>query len=162
MAGVLSMSCKLQAFTRSSSKDVEASMKAAAQRFGFKKQQQKGVEATLCGRDVFVSWPTGFGIYQFVRKPDLDFWPFVIVVSPLISLMQDQVANLQAKRFKATLRVGRQYGRDDTCELNPTTHPIVFVSPEGLEESPLSTLWGAVCLKICNICWICKHCTVFA
>ena len=105
---VMSLSTKLQEFARSSPKDVEASIKVAALLFGFeklKKQQQKAVEATLCGKDVFVSLPTGFGkslIYQLLpvcaeelatRKPfDNEFQPFILVVSPLVSLMQDQVA----------------------------------------------------------------------
>ena len=98
------MASKLQAIANSSPKDLETSMKVAAQRLGFselKKQQENAVKATLCGKDVFVSLPTGFGkslIYQIlpvcaeelaVLKPvGSEFKPFVLIVSPLISLMQ--------------------------------------------------------------------------
>ena len=142
----MSLSTKLQEFARSSPKDVEASIKAAALLFGFeklKKQQQKAVEATLCGKDVFVSLPTGFGkslIYQLLpvcaeelatRKPfGNEFQPFISVVSPFVSLMQDQVASLQGKGFKASLCVTR--GNDDTCELDPSTPSFIFASPEAL------------------------------
>ena len=58
------MASKLQAIVNASHKDLETSMKLASQRFGFsklKEQQKNAVEATLCGKDVFVSLPTGFG-----------------------------------------------------------------------------------------------------
>ena len=93
------MVSKLQAFVNASPKDLETSMKTASQRFGvseLKKQQKSAVEATLCGKDVFVSLPTGFGkslIYQLlpICAKELailspvgpDFKPFVLIVSPL-------------------------------------------------------------------------------
>jgi superfamily II DNA helicase RecQ len=99
-------------------------MKTASQRFGIselKEQQKKAVEATLCGKDVFVSLPTGFGkslIYQLlpvcaealaILSPvGPDFKPFIVIVSPLISLMQDQVATLRDKGFKASLCVSHR------------------------------------------------------
>ena len=58
------MASKLQAIMNASRKDIETSVKLASQHFGFsklKEQQKNVVEATLCGKDLFVSLPTGFG-----------------------------------------------------------------------------------------------------
>ena len=126
------MTSKLQAFVNASPKDLETSMKTASQRFGvseLKKQQKSAVEATLCGKDVFVSLPIGFGkslIYQLlpVCAKELamlnpvgpDFKPFVLIVSPLVSLMQDQVATLRDNRLRASLCVGH---RDHALDSDP-------------------------------------------
>ena len=71
----------------------------------------------LCGNSVFVSLPTGFGkslIYQLcakalvsLRPSDIGFHPFILMVSPLISLMQDQVASLRSKGLKLFFSVHR-------------------------------------------------------
>lgn len=141
------MASKLQAFVNALPKHLETPMKTASQRFGIselKEQQKKAVEATLCGKDVFVSLPTGFGkslIYQLlpVCAEELailspvgpDFKPFVVIVSPLISLMQDQVATLRDKGFKASLCVSH---RDRALESDPLAlqSMYIFASPEGI------------------------------
>ena len=80
-----------------------------------KPEQLTAVESLLKGDDVFISVPTGFGkflVYQLLPfclksllrscKPSQTFKsPMVVVVSPLISLMHDQVSKLVAKRVKA-------------------------------------------------------------
>src|ERR1700755_3209136 len=66
--------------------------------FGFessRRGQQEAVAAALAGRDVLVVMPTGSGkslCYQLpaLMRPDL-----TIVVTPLVSLMQDQVEAVQ-------------------------------------------------------------------
>src|ERR1700755_2169995 len=66
--------------------------------FGFessRRGQQEAVAAALAGRDLLVVMPTGAGkslCYQLpaLMRPDL-----TVVVSPLVSLMQDQVEALE-------------------------------------------------------------------
>ena len=140
---------KLQAIASASPEDLQASMKAAALRFGFselKKQQRSAIEATLSGKDVFVSLPTGFGkslIYQLlpVCAEELallspvgpGFKPFVLIVSPLISLMQDQVASLRCKGFRASLCISvNQRQRDGQDDPWNSEDSYIFASPEGL------------------------------
>ena len=76
---------------------------SAARRLGyrnFKHEQMKVVLGFLSGRDVFVSLPTGYGkSLCYACLP----WTFdiigngepsiVLVISPLLSLMQDQVTS---------------------------------------------------------------------
>ena len=84
---------------------------------GLKPEQLSAIDAILRGRDTFVSVPTGFGkslVYQVL--PFCADWltgrvtgistsskPVVMVVSPLLSLMHDQVAKLASKNIRAHL-----------------------------------------------------------
>ncbi len=58
---------------------------------GFRPHQREIVEAVLAGRDVFASLPTGGGKSLCYQLPALMLDGLTLVVSPLISLMKDQV-----------------------------------------------------------------------
>jgi len=60
----------------------------------FRPQQRQVVEAILSQRDVAVFWATGAGKSLCYQLPALHSNKTVLVVSPLISLMQDQVNKL--------------------------------------------------------------------
>ena len=70
--------------------------------------QKKTLEAYLSGRDVFVSAPTGAG-----KSLTFELAPYAfdcLVVVPLISLMKDQVSNLNSRGIPAS------YVGDDCSE----------------------------------------------
>jgi ATP-dependent DNA helicase RecQ len=60
----------------------------------FRPGQQEAVEATLAGRDVLVVMPTGSGKSLTYQLPALMRTDLTVVVSPLVSLMADQVEAL--------------------------------------------------------------------
>ena len=63
----------------------------------FRPAQREVVNAALSGRDVFVVMPAGGGKSLTYQLPALmDFPRLTVVVSPLLSLVEDQVANLRA------------------------------------------------------------------
>jgi ATP-dependent DNA helicase RecQ len=62
---------------------------------GFRRGQQEAVEAALAGRDVLVVMPTGSGKSLCYQLPALMRADLTVVVSPLVSLMQDQVEALE-------------------------------------------------------------------
>ena len=62
---------------------------------GFRRGQREAVEAGLAGRDVLVVMPTGSGKSLCYQLPALMRTDLTLVVSPLVSLMQDQVEALQ-------------------------------------------------------------------
>ena len=62
---------------------------------GFRPGQREAVEAALAGRDVLVVMPTGSGKSLCYQLPALMRADLTLVVSPLVSLMQDQVEALE-------------------------------------------------------------------
>jgi RecQ family ATP-dependent DNA helicase len=65
---------------------------------GFRPGQREAVEAALAGRDVLLVMPTGAGKSLCYQLPALeDEKRLTLVVSPLVSLMQDQVEGLTGR-----------------------------------------------------------------
>src|SRR3954447_26356218 len=62
---------------------------------GFRPGQREAVEAAVAGRDVLVVMPTGSGKSVCYQLPALMRADLTVVVSPLVSLMQDQVEALE-------------------------------------------------------------------
>ena len=74
--------------------------------FGFddyRPLQQEIVESVLSGRDTVVVMPTGGGKSLCFQLPALVFEGLTVVVSPLISLMHDQVLHLDSYGARAVL-----------------------------------------------------------
>src|ERR671939_683564 len=74
------------------------------ERFGyaaFRPGQERAVEAVLEGRDTLVVLPTGGGKSLCYQVPALMLPGLTVVLSPLISLMKDQVDALTARGLPA-------------------------------------------------------------
>ena len=95
----------------------------------------QAVDALLNGRDVLCVMPTGAGKSVCYQVPALIMEGTAIVVSPLISLMKDQVASLRASGIKAayinsSLSVSQMHLAMERMERGE--YKIVYVSPERL------------------------------
>jgi ATP-dependent DNA helicase RecQ len=78
---------------------------ALTQHFGysaFRPGQEAAVESVLAGRDTLVVLPTGGGKSLCFQVPALILPKLTVVISPLISLMKDQVDALTARGLPAT------------------------------------------------------------
>src|SRR3954447_13439534 len=100
----------------------------------FRRGQREAVEAALGGRDVLVVMPTGSGKSLCYQLPALMRSDLTVVVSPLVSLMQDQVAAVQRI---APGRVGLINAQQDsarnrrTVDLAVSGHlRLLYVAPE--------------------------------
>jgi DNA topoisomerase III len=106
--------------------------------FGFssyRPHQQAACEASAAGEDVLLVMPTGAGKSLCYQLPGLARGGTTLVVSPLIALMEDQVAGLQAKGLRAE-RIHSGRGRLDSrrvCnEYLEGKLDYLFIAPERL------------------------------
>ncbi len=106
-------------------------------RFGFadfRPGQRKAVEGALAGRDVLVVMPTGAGKSLCYQLPALMRDDLTVVVSPLVSLMQDQAESLERAAPGSVALVNAQ--RDaDTNRIAVSRavrgeHKLLYVAPE--------------------------------
>ena len=98
----------------------------------FREGQLDGVTRLLSGQDSIILLPTGSGksvIYQLAAmlQPGK-----TIIVSPLISLMQDQIENLQWSGIECAVAVSSQ-NRDIDNAINDPANVMVYISPERLQ-----------------------------
>ncbi len=104
---------------------------------GFRNGQEEVIDSICSGRDVVCVMPTGAGKSLCYQVPAMLFSGLTIVISPLISLMQDQVKSLvqsgiRAAYINSTLTPG-QY-RDVLRMMREGICKIVYISPERLEN----------------------------
>ena len=113
----------------------------------FREGQETLVDSTLSGRDVLVIMPTGAGKSLCFQVPALLFPGITVVVSPLISLMKDQVsalnaAGVHAAYINSSLTEG-QYRK--AMELaRQGRYKIIYVAPERLMTESFLSLIQAV------------------
>ena len=121
--------------------DLEAIVSSAVAQLGYdsvKPEQKAALLAFLRGRDVFVSLPTGHGkslcyaalpaAFDSLRRSPSQS---IVVVSPLIALMKDQVATLSGRG----LSVGCVTSESSVAEKDKVSngqYQLVLFSPEAL------------------------------
>ena len=114
--------------------------------------QQQVIDSVLAGQDSLVIMPTGGGKSLCYQVPALLFSGLTIVISPLISLMKDQVDQLKANGVAAEC-INSSMDREDLIRvynrMNNGQLKMVYISPERilsrdfserLEHLPLSMI----------------------
>ena len=102
----------------------------------FRPGQEKLIDAVLKGQDVFGIMPTGGGKSICYQIPALMLPGITLVISPLISLMQDQVAALKAAGIPAAYINSTLSGPQVQAvyrNLLAGRYKIVYVAPERLD-----------------------------
>lgn len=103
----------------------------------FRPLQKEAVEAALSGADSLVLMATGGGKSICYQAAALCMEGMCLVVSPLIALMADQVANLEAKNIKALNLSGQLSLSEldillDNASYGP--YKFLYISPERLQS----------------------------
>lgn len=104
----------------------------------FRKGQKELIDSVLSGRDVLAVMPTGAGKSLCYQVPALLLSGITLVISPLISLMQDQVkalneAGIHAAFINSSL-TETQISKALALALRGT-YKIIYVAPERLESA---------------------------
>ena len=99
----------------------------------FRDGQETVINAALNGQDTLVLLPTGGGKSVCYQVPALALEGLTVVISPLISLMQDQVSQLQALGVKAAY-INNSLNRDEQQQIYQQLHSglikLLYVAPE--------------------------------
>ncbi|RUO64045.1 ATP-dependent DNA helicase RecQ [Pseudidiomarina planktonica] len=125
----------------------------------YREGQEAVMSAAIQGRDSLVLMPTGGGKSLCYQLPAMVADGITLVISPLISLMQDQVEALQAMGVEAAAWHGSltaEQGNQIQAKLQAGTLKLLYVSPErALMPFFLQRLQG---LPIANIAIDEAHC----
>lgn len=129
------------------SSDVQKMLKDRFRMKGFRQNQLEAINATLAGDDAFVLMPTGGGKSLCYQLPAViksgKTRGVTIVISPLLSLMQDQVDHMKALGIQAVAfnsECSAQYKRQIMGAFNERTPEhfveLLYVTPEMVSKSP--------------------------
>ena len=102
----------------------------------FRKGQEKVINDILNKEDILAIMPTGGGKSLCYQIPGLILEGVTIVVSPLISLMKDQVDAIKAMGIEAAFinsSLNNEELRDINYNLENNKYKIIYVAPERLE-----------------------------
>ncbi|MBP3208365.1 MAG: DNA helicase RecQ [Oscillospiraceae bacterium] len=120
----------------------------------YKRGQKDVVDAILTGRDVLAVMPTGAGKSVCYQLPALLLPGITVVISPLISLMQDQVSALR----EAGIPAG--YINSSLTEAQISTvyertrqgaYKLLYIAPERLESSEFNCLADSIDISMVTV-----------
>ncbi len=109
----------------------------------FRPLQKEIIENALNKRDTLVIMPTGGGKSLCYQIPALMFEGLTVVVSPLISLMKDQVEQLTESGVKATLlnsSLSQEQYKTNLSSLLRREAKLLYVAPETLLKPNILTM----------------------
>ena len=103
----------------------------------FRSLQNEIIDSVLSGTDTFALMPTGGGKSVCFQIPAMMNDGICLVVSPLVALMKDQVANLQKRNIKAIALTGGIKSDEmidllDNCQYG--NYKFLYLSPERLQS----------------------------
>jgi superfamily II DNA helicase RecQ len=104
--------------------------------FTFKKNQLTAINSIIDNKDTFIVLPTGYGKSKiYVHLPEIyklvnNVQGTVLVISPLQSLMTDQVTKLDKLKISSTVFGESQLDKSVASWIMDGTFSIVFSSPE--------------------------------
>ena len=118
----------------------------------FRHGQQEIIESILNGENVFAVFPTGHGKSLCYQLPALMLQGTTVVVSPLISLMKDQVDALKVKGIKSVSLINSTLAWEDyRYEINRLKQgkvKLLYISPERLRSRRFLDLLSSILISL--------------
>ncbi|RDX02385.1 RecQ family ATP-dependent DNA helicase [Listeria kieliensis] len=107
----------------------------------FRMGQKEVIETVLSGEDVFAMLPTGMGKTVCYQLSGYLIDGLVVIVSPLLSLMQDQVERMRAYGEKRAVALNSFLSTAEKNEIlaHLSAYKFVFLSPEMLASEGIRT-----------------------
>lgn len=120
----------------------------------FRPGQKEVIESILSGRDVFAVMPTGAGKSVCYQIPAMLLPGITLVISPLISLMQDQVkalneAGVSAAFINSALSENAYF--ETIRKAQQGLYKIMYVAPERLVTDGFLELAHSVCISMVTV-----------
>ena len=125
--------------------DLESALAFAVSKFGYgqvKEQQKDAIVSFVSNKDIFVSLPTGFGkslcyqclpvLFDCLRGHNQPT-SIIVVVTPLVASMKEQVSQLQSKQIQAVHVTSVLDGPTESDIIN-SKFAVVYISPELLMQ----------------------------
>jgi len=113
----------------------------------FRPLQQEIIESIVNKKDCLVVMPTGGGKSLCYQIPALMFDGLTIVISPLISLMKDQVEQLRQLGVETALLNSSLSQKDynlNFTNVKSGKAKLLYLAPESLQKDDISTLLNSV------------------
>uniref|UniRef100_A0A3Q3W5D9 ATP-dependent DNA helicase n=1 Tax=Mola mola TaxID=94237 RepID=A0A3Q3W5D9_MOLML len=124
------------------SKEVEQLLKDLFHLSEFRALQLRAVNLTLSGRDLFLVMPTGRGKSLCYQLPAVCSKGFTLVVTPLVSLMEDQIMYLKSISVSAAMlnaSSSKEHSKSVMAGMMDPKAPfkLVYVTPEKIARSKM-------------------------
>uniref|UniRef100_A0A3B3DVI0 ATP-dependent DNA helicase n=1 Tax=Oryzias melastigma TaxID=30732 RepID=A0A3B3DVI0_ORYME len=121
---------------------VEEHLRTSFHLSAFRPLQLRAINLTMEGRDVFLVMPTGRGKSLCYQLPAVCSEGFTLVVTPLVSLMEDQLLLLRSLQVPAAAlnaSSGKEHTKTVLAALTDPKAPfkLVYVTPEKIAKSKL-------------------------
>ncbi|XP_005730233.1 ATP-dependent DNA helicase Q1 [Pundamilia nyererei] len=124
------------------SSNVEQHLKATFHLSNFRPLQLKAINLTMSGKDLFLVMPTGRGKSLCYQLPAICSNGFTLVITPLVSLMEDQLMYLKTIDVSAVMlnaSSSREHAKMVMAGMTDPKAPfkLVYVTPEKIAKSKL-------------------------
>uniref|UniRef100_A0A4W6EY62 ATP-dependent DNA helicase n=1 Tax=Lates calcarifer TaxID=8187 RepID=A0A4W6EY62_LATCA len=124
------------------SKEVEQHLKDTFHLSNFRPLQRRAINLTLSGKDLFLVMPTGRGKSLCYQLPAVCSKGFTLVVTPLVSLMEDQIMYLKSINVPAVMLNASSSKADAKTVMAGMTDQkspfkLLYVTPEKVSKSKL-------------------------
>jgi len=123
------------------SKDLETRLNQHFQFDRFREGQKEIITDVMADKDVLGILPTGSGKSLCYQLPAMLLPGTTVVISPLISLMNDQVKQLKSMNFKQVIAFNSfiDSGTRRIALKNLSAYKLIYVSPELLQDQHVQT-----------------------